>query len=166
MYWALPPLTMGRAAWSPMRTSAARRWSIMTPRISVWNRDLCRTLVLGGSASTIRSITGGFLGEDRSDSESTIITRIKFITFFLAGWLVRSSSKSSLSRSSTVAETRCIGSSSGVLWSSLHSTVCLSSEGILQKVFRIFDKVFHVYLMRGLQKYVLKKLYFHMAFWG
>ena len=25
------------------------------------------------------------LGEDRSDSESTIITRIKFITFFLAG---------------------------------------------------------------------------------
>ena len=33
---------------------------MMTPRISVWNRDLCRTLVQGGSASTIRSITGGF----------------------------------------------------------------------------------------------------------
>jgi hypothetical protein len=39
-----------------------------------------------------RSITGCVLGDAGSESASTIKTRMKFITFRLAGWLVRLSS--------------------------------------------------------------------------
>ena len=43
-------------------------------------------------------------------------------------------------------------------------TVCFQSDKIQQKVFTPFDNVFHVYLMRGLQKYVCMKLKSHGGF--